>query len=437
MVKIFDVTEGSKAYEAGIRAGDQLIAVNGHEISDVLDYSFYMAKKHVILKLYRSGVMFDARIVKSTYEDIGLNFESFLMDKQHACKNKCVFCFIDQNPKGMRSPIYFKDDDSRMSFISGSYITLTNLSERDIDRIVLMKTSPINISVHTTNPELRVRMMNNKYAGNVLDIMRRFAEAHITMNCQIVLCRDLNDGEELNRSMHELAELYPAVNSVSIVPAGLTKYREENGLYPLEPFTPEQCRQIIKQVTDFGDICLEKLGSRLFFCGDELYIKGGLEIPDGDFYEGYPQLANGVGTISSMYDEFESFLDSIDINDYQPNRKREVSIATGEAAYGFISAMARVLEEICPGLTCHVYAIKNEFFGENITVTGLLTGQDLAKQLEGKRLGERLLLSCSMLRFERDMFLDNMTPDELSRTLHVPIEFTENDGGSFVESVLK
>ena len=436
MVKIFDVTEGSKAYDAGVRAGDQLVAVNGHEIRDVLDYSFYMAEKSVTLRLYRNGEMFNVRIVKSRYEDAGMNFESFLMDKQRSCRNKCVFCFIDQNPKGMRDAIYFKDDDSRMSFISGSYITLTNLSESDIERIIMMKTSPINISVHTTNPELRVRMLSNKNAGNVLEVMKRFADANITMNCQIVLCRDLNDGEELNRTMHELAELYPAVNSVSVVPAGLTKYREENGLYPLEPFTPEQCRRIVRQVTDFGDVCLEKLGSRLFYCGDELYIKGGLEIPEADHYEGYPQLANGVGTIASMDEEFEAFLDSVDINDYQPNVSRELSIATGEAAYGFISAMARVLMEICPALTCHVYAIKNEFFGENITVTGLLTGQDLAKQLRGKKLGSRLLLSCSMLRYERDMFLDNMTPSELSQTIGVPIEFIENDGASFAEAVL-
>ena len=222
MVKIFDVTEGSKAYDAGVRAGDQLVAVNGHEIRDVLDYSFYMAEKSVTLRLYRNGEMFNVRIVKSRYEDAGMNFESFLMDKQRSCRNKCVFCFIDQNPKGMRDAIYFKDDDSRMSFISGSYITLTNLSESDIERIIMMKTSPINISVHTTNPELRVRMLSNKNAGNVLEVMKRFADANITMNCQIVLCRDLNDGEELNRTMHELAELYPAVNSVSVMPAGLT-----------------------------------------------------------------------------------------------------------------------------------------------------------------------------------------------------------------------
>jgi len=434
MVKIFDVTEGSKAYEAGIRPGDQLVSVNGHKIEDVLDYSFYMASRRVVIRLYREAEMFDAKIVKSTYEDVGLQFESFLMDKQHACRNKCVFCFIDQNPKGLRKPIYFKDDDSRMSFISGSYITLTNLSEHDIERIVKMKTSPINISVHTTNPELRVLMMNNKNAGNVLEIMKRFADAGITMNCQIVLCKDLNDREELTRSMHDLAALYPAVGSVSVVPAGLTKYRE--GLYPLEPFTPEECRKVVRQVENFAAKCLEYYGSRIFFCGDELYIKGGLEIPDADSYEGYPQLANGVGSIASMYEEFNAYLDSSDIEDFVPEKPRELSIATGEAAYEFICAMVGVLEKMCPGLKCHVYKIKNNFFGENITVAGLLTGRDLAAQLEGKRLGEKLLLSCSMLRYERDMFLDNMTPEELRRSLGVPVEFTENDGASFVNSVL-
>ncbi len=435
MVRIFDVTEGSKAQDAGILPGDMLVSVNGSEIADVLDYSFYMASKRVALRIFRGDTMFDVRITKDTYEEIGLNFETFLMDTQHSCRNKCVFCFIDQLPKGMRKPLYFKDDDSRMSFISGSYITMTNMSEKDIERIIKMKTSPINISVHTTNPELRVTMLSNKNAGNVLEIMRRFADANITMNCQIVLCKDLNDGEELNRSMHELAELYPAVNSVSVVPCGLTKYRE--GLYPIEPFTPAECRAVVKQVTEFSDKCLEHYGSRIFFCGDEFYIKGKLDIPEPEFYEGYPQLANGVGSIASMYEEFDAALDSIDINDYDPNRQRKLSIATGEAAYDFICAMVDVLKQMCPGLECRVYKIKNNFFGENITVTGLITGRDLREQLWSMPLGERLLLSCSMLRYDGDMFLDDMTPQELEDALGVPIEFTENDGRSFIEAILK
>ncbi len=437
MVKIFDITEGSKAQEEGILPGDYLVAVNGHQIEDVLDYSFYMAARRVHLRLYRNDEMYDVYLTKGQYDDIGLNFETFLMDKQRSCRNKCIFCFIDQLPEGLRPSLYFKDDDSRMSFISGSYITLTNMSEHDIERIILMKTSPINISVHTTNPELRVKMLCNRFAGNVLEVMRRFAAANITMNCQIVLCRSVNDGAELDRTMRDLGELYPAVNSVSVVPAGLTKYREEKGLYPLAPFSPEECRQVIRQVEAFSEEFYKAYGSHFVYCGDEFYVKGGVQLHTGEYYDGYPQLANGVGMMTSMYEDFSDALAAMDLSEYQPERPREVSIATGKAAYELICVMANALCARCPGLKCHVYAIRNDFFGDNITVSGLLTGQDIAAQLRRMPLGERLLLPANTLRFERDLFLDGMTPKELSEKLMVPVEFTENDGRSFIETVLK
>jgi len=435
MVKIYEVTENSKAASAGIQPGDTLVSVNGNEIEDVLDYNFYMASRRVELVLMRGGERYEVKLLKRTYDDIGLNFESFLMDEKHSCRNKCIFCFIDQLPRGMRDTLYFKDDDSRMSFLSGSYITLTNLSEHDIDRIVKMKTSPINISVHATNPELRVMMMKNKNAGKVLEIMRRFADANITMNCQIVLCRSVNDGAELDRSMRDLAALYPAVASVSIVPAGLTKFRD--GLYPLEPFTPDECAAVIRQVEGFANECLEKHGCRIFACGDEMYIKAGLTLPSADNYEGYPQIENGVGMMTSMADEVDEAIEDIDFSEFSPDVRRTVSIATGVAAYDYIRGLCDKLTAKCPGLDVKVYRIINNFFGENITVAGLLTGTDLAAQLDGKELGSRLMLSSTMLRYDGEVFLDDMTPSQLSEKLGVPIVFNECDGREFAEAILK
>ena len=281
MVAITDVLPRSRAAKAGIRAGDILVSINGHEISDVLDYRFYLAEEKLTLSLTRDGKSFDAKIKKQEYDDIGLDFETPLMDKKHSCENKCVFCFIDQLPKGLRSSLYFKDDDSRLSFLHGNYVTLTNLHDKDIQRIIDMHISPVNVSVHTTNPELRVKMMKNKRSGEVLGYLRQLADAGITLCAQIVLCRGLNDGEELTRTMHDLASLHPALESTSIVPAGLTKFRD--GLYPLEPFTPEECAAVIDQVNAFGNACLEHYGSRLFFPSDEFYLKAGRELPDDGF----------------------------------------------------------------------------------------------------------------------------------------------------------
>lgn len=432
MVTVTGVEKGSIADRHKLLAGDILISINGHDINDVLDYRFRLAERIVTLKIHRGPELFDVRIKKDEYADIGLEFETYLMDCKQSCRNKCVFCFIDQLPRGMRDTLYFKDDDSRLSFLMGNYITLTNLGDADVDRICEMKTSPINVSVHTTNPELRVRMMKNKRSGEVLAYLKRFADAGIEMNCQIVLCKGLNDGEELMRTMRDLTALVPHLSGVSIVPAGITDHRE--GLYPLEPFTPEETSAVIDSVDAFAAECLEKYGSRLFYCADEMYIKCGRELPDEDYYEGYPQIENGVGMIRSMQTEFDEELDFLD--EYDLKKERRVSIATGYAAFGFIKSLAERLKSLVPTLVCEVYPIRNDFFGHNITVAGLITGRDLAAQLSGKDLGERLLIPKVMLKADEPVFLDDMTLAELSESLGVEIIPTESTGQDFVSGLL-
>ncbi len=432
MVTITDVERASLAEKHGIKAGDILISINGHEIRDVLDYQFRLSEKKVTLKIHRGAELFDVTIKKTEYGDIGLCFETYLMDKKQSCRNKCVFCFIDQLPCGMRDSLYFKDDDSRLSFLMGNYITLTNLTDADVERICEMKTSPINISVHTTNPELRVKMMKNKRAGEVLAYMRRFADAGITLNCQIVLCKGLNDGEELIRSMHDLVALHPHLSGVSIVPAGITDHRD--GLYPLEPFTPEETSAVIDTVDAFAAECMVKYGSRLFFCSDEMYLSCGRELPGEEYYEGYPQIENGVGMIRSMQCEFEDELEFL--FDYDLDKPRKISIATGFAAYDFIKSLSDELMRRVKTLDITVYRIRNDFFGKNITVAGLITGKDLYAQLAGKPLGDKLILPSVMLRAERDMFLDSMPLLELSEKLGVEIAVSEATGMDFIASIL-
>ena len=422
MVKITQVYPRSRAASKGICEGDVLVAINGEAITDVLDYRFHLASNIIKLTLTRNGEEFTVTIHKQQYDDIGLDFETPLMDKKHTCANRCIFCFIDQLPEGLRDTLYFKDDDSRLSFLHGNYITLTNLRDADIDRIIRMHISPVNISVHTTNPELRVQMMKNKRAGEVLSYLKRLADAGITLCGQIVLCRGVNDGEELTRSMHDLAELFPALSSVSVVPAGLTKFRD--GLYPLTAFTPEECAAVIAQVNAFGDGCLQYYGSRLFFCADEFYIKAGLPLPTEEYYEGYPQIENGVGMITSLESEMEFELNAPDFDECYPTADkmpRRVTIATGMAAKDSICSIAQRTQAKVPGLTVEVVPIVNRFFGESITVAGLLTGKDMSEQLSGRDLGELLLIPETTLRAERDLFLCGMSPEDLSRILHVPV----------------
>lgn len=448
MVKIESVRINSKSYKAGICDGDILLSINGNEINDVLDYRFYLTDKLVILRLIRgskesrdsinenkTGEEYEVVIHKQQYDDIGLEFETPLMDKKHSCRNKCIFCFIDQLPQGMRETLYFKDDDSRLSFIHGNYITMTNLYEKDIDRIIKMHISPINISVHTTNPDLRVKMMQNKRAGEVLKYMDKLSKAGITICAQIVLCKNINDCDELERSMNDLIKLMPSLSSVSIVPAGLTRYRDK--LYELKQYTKEEAADIIAQVDRFANICKEKFGTRLFFCADELYIEAQMDIPDEEYYEGYPQIENGVGMIRSMREEFDCELKYIEELAKDAKFPKTVSIATGVAAYEDICRMTQKLEAALPGLKINVYKVINHFFGESITVAGLLTGKDISEQLREKDLGSLLLFPENALRDGGDMFLDNMTPDELSQRLGVSVIPSPNDGAKFIETLIK
>lgn len=436
MVEITGVLPRSKAAKAGVHTGDILLKINGHDINDVLDYRFRLADEHIELEVHRGAEIKTVKISKEEYDDIGLEFGTPLMDKKHRCENGCIFCFIDQNPPGMRDTIYFKDDDSRLSFLHGNYITLTNLHDADIERIKEMHISPVNVSVHSTDPELRVMMMKNKRAGDVLRYLKELADAGITLRGQIVLCRGINDGENLNRTMNDLAEYYPQMDSVSVVPAGLTGHRE--GLYKLEPFTPDECAAVIKQIDDFnqkfGKTHTDEFGekARMFFASDEFYISSGTPLPDDSYYGDYTQIENGVGLLTSFGHEFDLYIED-GINEYKP---RTVSIATGEASFGFLSELCLKLEKICPGLKINVYPIKNRFFGGEVTVTGLLTGRDIAEQLEGKELGECLFLSSTTLRAEGDLFLCGMTPSELEEHLGVKIEFVDNDGAAFAEALL-
>ena len=434
MVLITDVMPKSRADKAGIAANDKLVSINGREINDVLDYRFHLANRSVELCILRDGEYITKKIIKSEYDDIGLDFETPLMDKKHSCENKCIFCFIDQLPKGLRKSLYFKDDDSRLSFLHGNYITLTNLSEKDIDRIIEMHISPVNISVHTTNPELRIKMMKNKRAGEVLKYLDKLAAAGIAICAQIVLCKGINDGIELERTMKDLEGLFPALRSVSVVPAGLTKFRDN--LFPLRMFSPEECADVINTVDKFGDECLEKHGTRLFFCSDEFYIKSGRPLPEDSFYEEYSQIENGVGMLTSFEADIKREVEYID--EYLPDFKapRKVSVVTGAAAYQNIKDMCTLLESVVTGLRINVYSIKNNFFGDNITVAGLLTATDIIDQLKGKDLGDELLFPACALRADGDLFLDDKTPQDISDELNVKATPTEDMGELFIKKVL-
>ena len=430
MVKVTQVAHGSYAEKCGIKVGDALISINGENIRDVLDYRFYMCEKKLTLELCRDGETLTYNIKKGEYDDIGLEFETFLMDKKRSCRNGCIFCFIDQLPKGMRETLYFKDDDSRLSFLQGNYVTLTNLTDTDVDRIIKMHMSPINISVHTTDPELRVKMLRNKRAGEVLSYMKRFADAGITMNCQIVLCKGINDDEQLTKTMHDLACLYPNVSSVSVVPFGMTKYRE--GLYPLEQFSKEESAKVVAQVEDFARKCKDYYGEYIFYCGDEFYLEGGLPIPDGDYYGDYSQIENGVGMIASMKDEFDAAVEDIEYD----GAPRKVSVITGALAYPFISGLCEILKDKCINLNIQVYKIENDFFGRTVTVAGLVTGKDIIAQLGGKELGSAMFIPSTMLRADGDLFLDGTSVTELAEALGVKVVTVNNDGYDFVEKII-
>ncbi|MBE6644344.1 MAG: DUF512 domain-containing protein [Ruminococcaceae bacterium] len=434
MVEITNVENRSRAERCGILSGDVLISINGNEICDVLDYRFYLAEKNVSLLLSRGGREFSVEIKKGEYDDIGLEFKTPLMDEKQSCKNKCIFCFIDQNPKGMRETIYFKDDDSRLSFLHGNYITLTNMTDRDVDRIVKMRFSPLNISVHTTNPELRVKMMKNKRSGEVLRYLDRFKEAGLSMCGQIVLCKGVNDGDELLRSMRDLSKYYPNLSSVSIVPAGLTKHRD--GLYPLSDFDSEEAAAVIDMIDAFAEEHKKKFGSRLFFAADEFYLKSGRRLPCEDYYEGYPQIENGVGMLRSFIDDFDFATGGENPFEDAPKKLRRVAVVTGFASYPTVYGMAQKIMEKVDKVKIDVYPIKNNFFGDSITVTGLLTGKDICEQLSGKLECDELLIPSVTLRYHEQDFLCGMTLSELEEGLGVKIRVCGTDGFGFVDAVL-
>lgn len=429
-VKIFDVTTGSHADKAGIKKGETLLSINSNEIVDVLDYRFYQVNRKLTLEVADEDEnVRTIEMTKGEYEEIGLEFETYLMDKQHSCRNKCIFCFIDQLPKGMRESLYFKDDDSRLSFLFGNYITLTNITEHEIDRIIKMHISPINVSVHTTNPELRCKMMNNRFAGDTLKYLKRFADAGITLNCQIVSCPGINDGDELVRTLTDLENL--GVNMTAIVPVGLTRYREN--LYPLVPYNKETAGQAIDIIEKMGDECVKKHGRRIFFPGDEFYLLAEREIPSPEFYEDFSALEDGIGMIAYLTDDVGWKLEELDADE---SLCHKVTIACGEGVFPYMKRIMSMINEKFPNITINTRAIKNNFFGGGVNVSGLVTGGDLIDQLRDDDLGDRLIITSSMLRFENDLFLDDVSTDDVERELGVTLVPVNNNGNDLVEAVI-
>ncbi len=429
-VTIKDVYRNSYAYRAGCEAGDTLLSINGNEIVDVLDYRFYQLNSNLELKIRdKQGAVHTVKVRKPEYEELGLDFETYLMDKERSCRNKCVFCFIDQLPKGLRESLYFKDDDSRLSFLFGNYVTLTNLTEHEINRIIKMHISPINVSVHTTNPELRVKMMGNRFAGDSLTILKRLSEHNIALNTQIVCCPGLNDGEELKRSLRDLYDLN--VNLIAVVPVGLTKYRE--GLPALTPFTKEKAAETVDILESFGDMCIKTRGKRIAYAADELYIKAGYAIPDATFYGDFEAIENGIGLIAMLK---EDLLDELEWRDADDSISRTVSIACGISAALYLRELMDAVEAKFKNVKIHVYPIVNDFFGDHINVSGLIVGNDLIRQLRGKKLGDALLISSAMLRFENDLFLDDVHIDDVKRKLNINVIPINNDGRMLLDAIL-
>ena len=430
------VNKGSIADELGIKPGDEVLRIDDNPIEDIFDYQFFTLTDYLVLTVLRDGEEWEYEIEKGENEDLGLVFENGMMDSYRRCSNNCIFCFIDQMPKGMRDTLYFKDDDSRLSFLQGNYITLTNLSEKDLHRIIKYNLSPVNVSVHTMNPELRVKMLGNRFAGESLKKLDILAKAGIEMNGQVVLCKGINDGKELEYTIEKLLDYYPSFKSLSIVPVGLSKFRE--GLFHLEPIEEEDCRDVIRIVEGFQDKAYEKFGSHFVFASDEFYLKAGIPLPIADRYDGFPQLDNGVGMMRSFIDEFDEQLlkRESDGSFDKISGKRHISLVSGYLAYPVIKDFADRLMKKCDRLKIDVYAIKNDFFGENITVSGLLTGGDIINQLKGKELGDAVYLPENVLRAGSDYFLDDVTLSEMRDALQVRLLTIKSNGYSFVDSCL-
>ena len=435
--KVKSVKDGSIAQELEIEPGDAILAIDNTPIEDIFDYQFLVQDTYIeVLVEKKDGEEWLLEIDKEFEEDLGIEFESGLMDEYHHCHNKCIFCFIDQMPPGMRETLYFKDDDSRLSFLQGNYVTLTNMSDKDVDRICRYHLSPINISFQTMNPQLRCKMLNNRFAGEALKKVDKLFEADIKMNGQIVLCKGVNDGKELDFSIREMMKYIPNLQSVSVVPVGLSKYRE--GLYHLEPFEKEDAEATLDLIHKYQDICYKKYGMHFVHASDEWYILANREMPEESRYDGYLQLENGVGMVRLLLEEFHEELERRKKAKKLPDMdyKDEISMATGKLMYPYICAMAKEVTDLCPNLIIHVYEIRNDFFGERITVSGLLTGQDILAQLKDREKGTRLLLPCNVLRIGEDVFLDDLHLWEVEKALQVPISIVKSSGRDFVEAVL-
>ncbi len=428
---IKEVLPDSIAEELEIEAGDVLVSINEQPIKDVFDYRYLSEEEEITLLIRKpDGEEWELEIEKDAYEDLGLVFEDGLMNEYRSCRNKCIFCFIDQMPPGMRDTLYFKDDDARLSFLQGNYITLTNLSEEDMERILFYKLSPINVSVHTTNPELRCKMLNNRFAGEALDKIKRFCDAGLEMNGQIVLCKGYNDGEELERTIHDLTAYLPNMQSVSVVPMGMTKYRE--GLVQVEPFTKEDALEVIGIINKWQKIIQEHYGTRMIHASDEWYLLAGLPLPTEEDYEGYPQLENGVGMIRLLNTEVDEYLAECKGDD----RVRKLTLVTGDLAASTIKEQIEKIQRLYPNIDAKVVAIRNDFFGERITVAGLVTAQDIIAQLKGRELGEVLLLPEVMLRSGEEVFLDDLTISDVEKALQTRIRIVKSEGEAFVKAVI-
>ena len=428
---IREVEEGSIAWELELEPGDELVSINGKAIEDVFDYHYLVNDEYIVLLVKKpNGEEWELEVEKEYEEDLGIVFENSLMDEYRSCSNHCIFCFIDQMPPGMRETLYFKDDDSRLSFLQGNYVTLTNMSSHDIDRIIEYHLAPINISFHTTNPELRCRMLHNRFAGDIFPKVDRLYQAGIEMNGQIVLCKGINDGEELERSLQDLSGYLPHLKSVSVVPVGLSRFRE--GLYPLEPFDKQDACTVINQIESWQKKMYEKYGLHFIHASDEWYLLAERELPEEERYDGYLQLENGVGMLRLLEEQVTDFLKEEKGDD----RSVRLSFATGSLAYPFINRYMKKIQEKFPKVQVRGYQIRNDFFGERITVSGLLTGQDLIRQLKGKGLGEYLLLPCNMLRSGENVFLDDITVEDVERELEVPVKIVGEEGADLVEAVL-
>ena len=439
--KIKEVVPGSIAEELEVEAGDTLIEVNGQPVEDVFDYHYLTNEEYLTVLIRKAdGEEWELEIEKEFEEDLGIVFENSLMDEYKSCRNKCIFCFIDQMPKGMRDTLYFKDDDSRLSFLQGNYVTLTNMSDHDIDRIIQYHLEPINISFHTMNPKLRCKMLNNRFAGDIFPKVKRLAEAGIEMNGQIVLCKGINDGQELEYSIEQLTDYMPCLKSVSVVPVGLTKFRE--GLYPLEPFDGKDAAMVIDCIERWQKKIYKSSGCHFIHASDEWYILAGRDFPEEERYDGYLQLENGLGMMRLLYEETRQQILGMEgaeeekVSSILKAGKREISLATGKLAAPHMERLYSLVKEKFPNVVLHIYEIENRFFGERITVSGLITGTDLSMQLKGKELGTELLLPVSMMRSGEKVFLDDMTVEQLENALQIKVRIVKSSGCDFVKALL-